>query len=164
MRLRWVLLPLVLVSGCSQGTTSQTATTVLETSTTVSETSTTVSETSTTTDPALSALLMEYKWKETSDWVVRLQEVLGISPDGKYGKATREAHIEMLRQRGLTISGVPDVPDVPPPYIPPRSLVKQETEQLSYSTNFGHYTCRTKYYYSDNTIKYGNLYFKKSPC
>ena len=41
-----------------------------------------------------------------------LQEALGLTTDGSYGPGTRQAHLNALQERGLTITNVPDEPEI----------------------------------------------------
>ena len=41
-----------------------------------------------------------------------LQEALGLVADGSYGPGTRQAHLNALQERGLTITSVPEEPEI----------------------------------------------------
>ncbi len=64
----------------------------------------------TTTTPPLDqevVLLAEFRWNEQGDRVRVLQDLLGLTPDGTYGPATRAAHLAANRSRGLSLESIP---------------------------------------------------------
>tara|TARA_B100002051_G_C16734825_1_gene640565 strand:- start:953 stop:3070 length:2118 start_codon:yes stop_codon:yes gene_type:complete len=65
------------------------------------------------TEAALVALLTDtYEWGTASaSKTMMLQEALGLTNDGSYGPGTRQAHLNALQERGLTIANVPEEPD-----------------------------------------------------
>ncbi|SVD02211.1 uncharacterized protein METZ01_LOCUS355065, partial [marine metagenome] len=63
----------------------------------------------TTTTPPLDqevVLLAEFRWNEQGDRVRVLQDLLGLTPDGTYGPATRAAHLAANRSRGLSLESI----------------------------------------------------------
>jgi len=60
-------------------------------------------------------LLGSYSWLENSEAVEELQEILGVEPDGWYGAITREAHLAVLEERGLSAEAVPEEEPLPCP-------------------------------------------------
>ena len=87
---------------------------VVEEEVEVEETTTTteVAVTTTTEDAAYieSVLTDTYPWG-ASEKATALQQVLGLEADGNYGSGTRSVHITELETRGLSLMGVPEVPD-----------------------------------------------------
>ena len=65
------------------------------------------------TEAVLVALLTDtYSWGTASaSKTMMLQEALGLTTDGSYGPGTRQAHLNALQERGLTITNVPEEPD-----------------------------------------------------
>ncbi|MEG3586419.1 MAG: serine/threonine-protein kinase [Actinomycetota bacterium] len=63
-------------------------------------------------EAVLVALLTDtYEWGSASaSKTMMLQEALAIPADGSYGAGTRQAHLNALQERGLTITNVPDEP------------------------------------------------------
>ena len=63
-------------------------------------------------EAALEAILTDtYSWGTgTATKTILLQETLGLTADGSYGTGTRQAHLNALQERGLTITNVPDEP------------------------------------------------------
>lgn len=55
-------------------------------------------------------LTAEYDYREQSQRVVALQELVGAEPDGNYGPRTREAHLRVLNEREMTVDNVPELP------------------------------------------------------
>jgi len=64
------------------------------------------------TEAVLIALLTDtYEWGSASaSRTMMLQEALGLTTDGSYGPGTRQAHLNALQERGLTITNVPEEP------------------------------------------------------
>ena len=64
------------------------------------------------TEAVLIALLTDtYEWGSASaSKTMMLQEALGLTTDGSYGPGTRQAHLNALQERGLTITNVPEEP------------------------------------------------------
>jgi multidrug efflux pump subunit AcrA (membrane-fusion protein) len=52
-------------------------------------------------------LLADFTWNERSERVETLQQVLGLAQDGTYGPATRAAHLDANRSRGLSLESIP---------------------------------------------------------
>jgi hypothetical protein len=98
--------------------TTTTTTAAPSTTTTVPVAATTTTTTTTTTTAApvdeLAVLTAPYTWGPSVDTVL-LQEVLGVSADGWYGPATREAHLAENESRGLSVEGVPAPPTTAAP-------------------------------------------------
>ena len=65
------------------------------------------------TEAVLIALLTDtYEWGTASaSKTMMLQEALGLTTDGSYGPGTRQAHLNALQERGLTITNVPEEPE-----------------------------------------------------
>ena len=55
-------------------------------------------------------LTAEYDYREQSQRVVTLQELVGAEPDGNYGPRTREAHLTALNEREMAVDNVPELP------------------------------------------------------
>jgi len=55
-------------------------------------------------------LTAEYDYREQSQRVVTLQELVGVEPDGNYGPRTREAHLTALNEREMAVDNVPELP------------------------------------------------------
>lgn len=55
-------------------------------------------------------LTAEYDYREQSQRVVTLQELVGAEPDGNYGPRTREAHLTALNDREMAVDNVPELP------------------------------------------------------
>lgn len=55
-------------------------------------------------------LTQKFFFNQRDEKVERLQEALGAHVDGHYGKFTREAHIQMLQDLGLSTDNVPALP------------------------------------------------------
>jgi len=112
-----------LVVGCGDGNDAQVAALEEQVSELVEEiqtlTSTTTTSAPPSTDPVPTSLvagdeqtlLQQYDWMENSDRVRQLQQLIGATTDGLYGAETRKQHLAALRMRGLTIDGVPSVPE-----------------------------------------------------
>ena len=88
-----------------------TTTTAAPSTTTVAPVATTTTTTTTTVAPVdeVAVLTAPYAWGPSVDAVL-LQEVLGVTADGWYGPATREAHLAENEARGLSVDGVPAPP------------------------------------------------------
>jgi len=104
-----VLAPAEASAGAASATT--TTTTAAPSTTTVAPVATTTTTTTTTAAPVdeVAVLTGPYAWGPSVDAVL-LQEVLGVTADGWYGPATREAHLAENEARGLSVDGVPAPP------------------------------------------------------
>ena len=71
-------------------------------------------------------LTAPYAWGPSVDTVL-LQEVLGVSADGWYGPATREAHLAENESRGLSVEGVPAPPTTAAPATTTTTVVPATT-------------------------------------
>ena len=102
----------------SEGTVpaTTTTTTAAPSTTTTAPVAATTTTTTTTAAPVdeLAVLTAPYAWGPSVDTVL-LQEVLGVSADGWYGPATREAHLAENESRGLSVEGVPAPPTTAAP-------------------------------------------------
>ena len=100
-----VLAPAETSAGAASATT--TTTTAAPSTTTAAP----VATTTTTVAPVdvVAVLTGPYVWGPSVDAVL-LQEVLGVTADGWYGPATREAHLAENEARGLSVDGVPAPP------------------------------------------------------
>ena len=100
-----VLAPAETSTGAASATT--TTTTAAPSTTTAAP----VATTTTTVAPVdeVAVLTGPYAWGPSVDAVL-LQEVLGVTADGWYGPATREAHLAENEARGLSVDGVPAAP------------------------------------------------------
>ena len=100
-----VLAPAEASAGAASATT--TTTTAAPSTTTAAP----VATTTTTVAPVdeVAVLTGPYAWGPSVDAVL-LQEVLGVTADGWYGPATREAHLAENEARGLSVDGVPAPP------------------------------------------------------
>ena len=100
-----VLAPAETSAGAASATT--TTTTAAPSTTTAAP----VATTTTTVAPVdeVAVLTGPYAWGPSVDAVL-LQEVLGVTADGWYGPATREAHLAENEARGLSVDGVPAPP------------------------------------------------------
>ena len=96
-------------AGAASATT--TTTTAAPSTTTAAPVATTTTTTTTTAAPVdeVAVLTGPYAWGPSVDAVL-LQEVLGVTADGWYGPATREAHLAENEARGLSVDGVPAPP------------------------------------------------------
>ena len=96
-------------AGAASATT--TTTTAAPSTTTAAPVATTTTTTTTTAAPVdeVAVLTGPYAWGPSVDTVL-LQEVLGVTADGWYGPATREAHLAENEARGLSVDGVPAPP------------------------------------------------------
>ena len=104
-----VLAPAETSAGAASATT--TTTTAAPSTTTAAPVATTTTTTTTTAAPVdeVAVLTGPYAWGPSVDTVL-LQEVLGVTADGWYGPATREAHLAENEARGLSVDGVPAPP------------------------------------------------------
>ena len=104
-----VLAPAETSAGAASATT--TTTTAAPSTTTAAPVATTTTTTTTTAAPVdeVAVLTGPYAWGPSVDAVL-LQEVLGVTADGWYGPATREAHLAENEARGLSVDGVPAPP------------------------------------------------------
>ena len=104
-----VLAPAEASAGAASATT--TTTTAAPSTTTAAPVATTTTTTTTTAAPVdeVAVLTGPYAWGPSVDAVL-LQEVLGVTADGWYGPATREAHLAENEARGLSVDGVPAPP------------------------------------------------------
>ena len=100
-----VLAPAETSTGAASATT--TTTTAAPSTTTAAP----VATTTTTVAPVdeVAVLTGPYAWGPSVDAIL-LQEVLGVTADGWYGPATREAHLAENEARGLSVGGVPAPP------------------------------------------------------
>ncbi|GJM36995.1 MAG: hypothetical protein DHS20C19_03620 [Acidimicrobiales bacterium] len=117
----------VAVLGAACAAEPQTATDSLRTQESIAPfvASSTISAPSTTAAPEvpaeLATLLADYEWGE-GPGVADLQLLLGVSADGDYGLATREAHSGLLRLIGITDYDFPLAPwESPPAPVSPAS-------------------------------------------
>ena len=81
----------------------------------------------------LAVLTAPYAWGPSVDTVL-LQEVLGVSADGWYGPATREAHLAENESRGLSVEGVPAPPTTAAPATTTTTVVPTTTAPASTTT------------------------------
>ena len=110
-----------------------TTTTAAPSTTTTAPVATTVAATTTTTAAPvdeLAVLTAPYAWGPSVDTVL-LQEVLGVSADGWYGPATREAHLAENESRGLSVEGVPAPPTTAAPATTTTTVVPTTTAPVS---------------------------------
>ncbi len=113
-----------------------TTTTAAPSTTTTAPVATTVAATTTTTAAPvdeLAVLTAPYAWGPSVDTVL-LQEVLGVSADGWYGPATREAHLAENESRGLSVEGVPAPPTTAAPATTTTTVVPTTTAPASTTT------------------------------
>ena len=113
-----------------------TTTTAAPSTTTTAPVATTVAATTTTTAAPvdeLAVLTAPYAWGPSVDTVL-LQEVLGVSADGWYGPATREAHLAENESRGLSVEGVPAPPTTAAPATTTTTVVPTTTAPVSTTT------------------------------
>ena len=105
-----------------------TTTTAAPSTTTTAPVAATTTTTTTTAAPVdeLAVLTAPYAWGPSVDTVL-LQEVLGVSADGWYGPATREAHLAENESRGLSVEGVPAPPTTAAPATTTTTVVPATT-------------------------------------
>jgi hypothetical protein len=80
-----------------------------------------------TVDPVIAVLSGSYAWDERSPRVAVLQQTLGVTADGWYGRATQRAHRSALEFVGLPIDSIP-VPSLPPGPDPSKWAALRECE------------------------------------
>jgi peptidoglycan hydrolase-like protein with peptidoglycan-binding domain len=78
-------------------------------------------------DPVIAVLVDTYTWDERSARVAVLQQALGVTADGWYGRATQRAHRNALAFVGLPIDTAP-VPVLPPGPDPSKWAALRECE------------------------------------
>jgi len=121
----------------SEGTVpaTTTTTTAAPSTTTTAPVAATTTTTTTTAAPVdeLAVLTAPYAWGPSVDTVL-LQEVLGVSADGWYGPATREAHLAENESRGLSVEGVPAPPTTAAPATTTTTVAPTTTAPASTTT------------------------------
>ena len=62
---------------------------------------------------AVAVLADSYGWNEFSPRVAELQELLGVTADGWYGRVTRNAHQARLEAASMSLDALPELPTIP---------------------------------------------------